>query len=49
MDDKWASISIEAQDLLENLLNKNQNTRLKINDILKNSWVIEMNVGDRMR
>lgn len=42
--DAWHGLSIEAQDLLENLLIKDPDMRLTIQDVLINSWIVDTSV-----
>ena len=38
-DERWDGVSIEAQDLVENLISKRSTRRATIRDILNHSWV----------
>lgn len=44
----WQGISIEAQDLVESLLNKDVMRRQTICGILTNSWVNQKSVEDKV-
>ena len=46
VDDVYSNISIEGQDLIENLLNKKQEHRLTIKDIIKHSWIVDVTLND---
>lgn len=48
MDELWESISIEAQDIIENLLTKNPNERLSVADLLNHSWIQNETILDKM-
>ena len=48
MDDMKADITIEAQDIVENLLNKYPNHRLTISQVLSHSWIKNVSLRDKM-
>jgi len=44
----WCSNSIEVLDLIENLLEKNPDERLQVDQILKHSWLQNMALDQKM-
>ena len=47
--DIWEQLSIDVQDLIENLLQKDPANRLTIAEIISHSWVMNMTVDDRIQ
>ena len=44
----WTSVSIEAQDVIENLLKKNPNHRMTLKDALSHSWIVNETIDQKM-
>ena len=42
--DHWNTLTIEAQDLVEGLICKDQSARTPLNLVLKNSWLLDNNL-----
>lgn len=48
MDETFDGISLESFDLIENLLKKDPENRLTINDMLKHSWISNESPSEKM-
>ena len=49
MENYWNAVSIEAQDVIENLLEKDPDQRMSILSLINHSWVCNENPNDKMR